>query len=52
MSDGGNLIPISDEQAKAAQEALKTLQGLGGFLKEILGTVCPRTSLECSAATG
>jgi hypothetical protein len=39
MSDPGNLIPISDEQAKAAQEAFKTLRGLGGFLKETLGTV-------------
>jgi hypothetical protein len=35
----GNLIPISDEQAKAIQEALKTLQGLGSFLRETLGTV-------------
>jgi len=34
-----SLIPISDEQAKAIQEALKTLQGLGGFLKDTLGTV-------------
>jgi Abortive infection alpha len=33
------LVPISDEQAKAIQEALKTLQGLGGFLKDTLGTV-------------
>jgi hypothetical protein len=39
MSDPGNLIPISDEQAKAIQEALKTLQGFGGFLKDTLGTV-------------
>jgi hypothetical protein len=39
MSDGGGLIPISDEQAKAIQEALKALQGVGGFLKETLGTV-------------
>jgi hypothetical protein len=46
MSDLGSLIPISDEQAKAAQEiamatneALKALQGFGGFLKETLGTV-------------
>jgi hypothetical protein len=35
----GELIPISDEQAKAIQEALKTLQGFGGFLRETLGTV-------------
>jgi hypothetical protein len=31
-------IPISDEQAKAIQEALKTLQGLGSFVKETFGT--------------
>jgi hypothetical protein len=39
MADGGSLVPISDEQAKAIQEALKTLQRTGGFLKETLGTV-------------
>jgi hypothetical protein len=39
MSEAGSLIPISDEQAKAAQEALRTLQGLGGYLKETFGTV-------------
>jgi hypothetical protein len=33
------IIPISDEQAKAIQEALKTLQGLGGFLKDTFGTL-------------
>jgi hypothetical protein len=33
------LVPISDEQAKAIQEALKTLQGVGGFLREMCGTV-------------
>lgn len=33
------LIPITDEQAKAIQEALKALQGVGGFLREMLGTV-------------
>jgi hypothetical protein len=32
-----SLVPISDEQAKAIQEALKTLQGLGGFLKDTPG---------------
>lgn len=37
MSD--SLIPISDEQAKLGQEALKTLQGLAGFLKETFGTL-------------
>jgi Abortive infection alpha len=39
MTEDSNLIPISDEQAKAVQEALKTLQGLGGFLKATFGTV-------------
>jgi hypothetical protein len=46
MSDPGNLIPISEEQSKAiqeaskaAQEAFKTLQGIGGFLRKTLGTV-------------
>ena len=38
MPDTG-IIPISDEQAKAIQEALKVLQGLGGYLKETFGTV-------------
>jgi len=33
------IIPVSDEQAKAIQEALKALQGLGGFMKETFGTV-------------
>jgi hypothetical protein len=37
MSD--NLLPISDEQAKLGQEALRTLQGLGGFLRETFGTM-------------
>src|SRR5262249_6048952 len=39
MSNSNILIPISDEQAKAIQEALKTLQGFGGFLSETFGTV-------------
>jgi Abortive infection alpha len=39
MPDQGSVIPISDEQAKAIQEAIKALRGVGGFLKEILGTV-------------
>jgi hypothetical protein len=34
-----SLIPISDEQAKAIQEALKTLQRFGGFVADTLGTV-------------
>jgi hypothetical protein len=34
-----NLTPIGDEQAKAIAEALKTLQGLGGFLRQTFGTV-------------
>jgi len=45
MSDAGSLIPISDEQAKAVQEvakatqeALKALEGVGDFLREVLGT--------------
>jgi abortive infection alpha-like protein len=37
MSD--SVIPISDEQAKLGQKALEVLQGFGGFLREILGTV-------------
>src|SRR3954469_19735767 len=39
MSNSNILIPVSDEQAKAIQEALKTLQGFGGFLRETFGTV-------------
>jgi hypothetical protein len=39
MSDSGSIIPISDAQAEAFKEALKTLQGAGGFLREMLGTV-------------
>jgi hypothetical protein len=38
MGDNG-LIPISDEQAKLGQEALKALQKVGGFLRETFGTV-------------
>jgi hypothetical protein len=34
-----SLIPVSDEQAKAIQEALKTLQGFGGFLEKTFGTM-------------
>jgi hypothetical protein len=37
MSD--SLIPISDEQAKLGQEALKAFQGLGGYMKETFGTM-------------
>jgi hypothetical protein len=36
---GSSVIPLSDEQAKAIQEALKTLRGIGGFLKQTFGTV-------------
>lgn len=36
---GDNLIPISDEQAKLGQEALKVLQGFGSFLRDIVGTI-------------
>src|SRR6266852_1851280 len=34
----GDLIPISDEQAKAVQAALKTLRGVGAFLEKALGS--------------
>jgi hypothetical protein len=34
---GGSLIPVSDEQAKAIQEALKLLHGLGTFFSKALG---------------
>src|SRR5664279_4274529 len=34
-----SLIPISDEQAKLGQEALKTLQSVGSFMKDALRTV-------------
>jgi len=33
-----DLIPITDEQAKLGQEALKTLRGLGAFLRQALGS--------------
>jgi hypothetical protein len=39
MTDQNSLIPITDEQAKAIQEALKTLRGLGSFLERTFGTV-------------
>jgi hypothetical protein len=39
MADASNLIPISDAQANTVTEALKTLQRIGGYLKQILGTV-------------
>jgi hypothetical protein len=38
MSDPGSLVPITDEQAKLGQEALKTLRSVGGFLREVIGT--------------
>jgi hypothetical protein len=34
-----DLVPISDEQAKAIQEALRTLRGVGAFLEKALGGV-------------
>ena len=34
-----SLIPITDEQAKLGQEALKVLQGLGSFVAKALGDV-------------
>jgi hypothetical protein len=39
MNDTGNLIAISDAQASAIQEGLKTLQGFGGFLEKTFGTI-------------
>jgi hypothetical protein len=39
MTDPTSLIPISDEQAKLGRKALEVLQGLGGFLREMFGTV-------------
>jgi hypothetical protein len=39
MTDPTSLIPISDEQAKAIQEALKNLRGFGAFLRDTFGTV-------------
>jgi hypothetical protein len=39
MSDPPSLIPITDERAKAIQEAFKALQSVGGFLREVLDTV-------------
>ncbi|MGO9534085.1 MAG: Abi-alpha family protein [Syntrophobacteraceae bacterium] len=39
MADDNSLIPISDEQAKLGQEALKLLQGLGSFFGKALGSV-------------
>jgi hypothetical protein len=39
MVSDNSLIPISDEQAKLGQEALKVLRGLGSFLEKVLGSV-------------
>jgi hypothetical protein len=39
MTESTSIIPVSDEQAKAIQEALKTLRGLGSFLEKTFGTV-------------
>ena len=39
MPNSNTIIPITDEQAKLGQKALEVLQGVGGFLREILGTV-------------
>jgi hypothetical protein len=39
MLNEGSLVPITDEQAKALQEALKTLRGLGDFVEKALGSV-------------
>ena len=35
----GDLIPISDEQAKLGQEILKTLRGFGSFIRQALGSM-------------
>jgi hypothetical protein len=39
MSDPGSLIPLGDEQAKLLREAIKALQDVGGFLRQMFGTV-------------
>lgn len=39
MGEGGELIPISDEQAKLGQEIIKVFGGLGSFIKDALGSV-------------
>ena len=39
MTEPSSLIPITDEQAKALQEALKTFRGLGDFVQKALGSV-------------
>ena len=39
MSESGSVIPITDAQAQLGTKALETLQDIGGFLREILGTV-------------
>ena len=39
MSEIGSGLPVSEEQAKAIQEALKTLRSAGDYLREVLGTV-------------
>ncbi len=39
MSDSNSVIPISDEQAKAIQEAIKAFRGLGSFLQKTFGTI-------------
>jgi hypothetical protein len=39
MGDQVSIIPISDEQAKAFKAALEVLSGIGGYLKDTLGTV-------------
>ncbi len=36
---GDPLVPLSDEQAKLLQEALKALRDVGDLLRDILGTV-------------
>ncbi|MGQ0741243.1 MAG: Abi-alpha family protein [Alphaproteobacteria bacterium] len=38
MSDDHNMIPITDEQARMAQEAIKLLRDVGSFLSKALGS--------------
>lgn len=38
MADDGNLIPITDEQAKLGQEIVKAFSGMGAFVEKALGS--------------
>jgi hypothetical protein len=48
----GELIPISDEQAKAVQEIVKAFRGLGAFIEKALGSTPERTLSATSSGTG